>query len=183
MLNEQTTNIRKNLPEYEEDFGHVAEAIIRESIGKKAGMFVEKVERGTKEEDIRKKVDFWIKFVGIEEPLGIQYTISDKEDNIQEKLDFLRGRKFLVKKEKRPDSEIDWSGNANVVLVRGNKQRMAKIDKESREKNVSPADLVEDAYIRNFFSQIMVMLDEANPLKKEIIIDSIQRAYSKKSQK
>ncbi len=173
----------ENLPDYEENFGHMAEAIIRSSIGKKAGLFVEKVETGTKPEDYREKVDFWIKFVGIEEPLGIQYTVSDNEDKVQEKLEFLRSRKFLAKKEKRSDSEIDWSGTANVVLVRGNKLKMAKIYKESAEKQIDPGELVGEEYIRDFFSQVKVMLEEANPLKLKIVFSAIRSAYEKEAGK
>lgn len=174
MLNEKIISSRKNLPDYEENFGHIAEAIIRDSIKEKAVLFVEKVEKGTKPEDYRMKVDFWIKFVGIEEPLGIQYTVSSNEDKIQEKLDFLRSRNFLAKKEKRTDAEINWSGNANVVLVRGNKLKMAKIDRESREKNISPSKLVGEEFIRNFFSQVMIIMEEANSFRKEIIVNAIR---------
>ena len=40
--------IKEKLPDYEENFGHVAEVIIRDSIREKAILFVEKVEKGTK---------------------------------------------------------------------------------------------------------------------------------------
>lgn len=170
---------KKEFPDYEETFGHIAEKIIRDSIGKKAGLFIENVEQGTKPEDYRMKVDFWIKFIGVDAPLGIQYTVSDNEDKIQEKKDFLRSRNFSAKKEKRPDAEINWSGNANVVLVRGNKLKMAKIDKKSREDKVNPAELVGDEFIRGFFSQIMVELKEISPLKMQIIAEAIQSAYDK----
>jgi|SRR3989338_3954670 len=175
--------IKEKLPDYEENFGHVAEVIIRDSIREKAILFVEKVEKGTKPEDYRMKVDFWIKFVGIEEPLGIQYTVSSNEDKIQEKLDFLRSRNFLAKKEKRPDAEINWSGNANVVLVRGNKLKMGKIDRESREKNVSPSKLIGEEFILNFFNQVMIMMDEANPFRKKIIYETMRAIYQETSGK
>ena len=183
----QKTNISssdqsdKKLPDYDETFGHIAEDIIRDSIGKRAGLFVEKVEKGTKVEDQRRKVDFWVKFAGIEEPLGIQYTVSSNENKIREKKEFLRSINFIAKKEKRPDAEINWSGKANLVLVRGNKIKMARLLEESQKKNVKPSKLIGDEFIRGFFSQIMIELDEVNPFKKKIISEAIQAAYRKKA--
>lgn len=171
---------KEKLPDYEENFGHIAEAIIRDSIGKKAGMLVEKVEKGTKAEDIREKVDFWIKFREIDEPLGIQYTCSNNENKIQDKRDFLRKADNIVKKEEKPDAEIKWSGNANVILVRGNMAKLVKIWEESQKENISPAELVGDEFIRNFFSQVLSELSVVNPVKKNMLLNIFFRAAEKK---
>lgn len=182
----QKTNISssdqsdRNLPHYEETFGHVAEDLIRGSIGKKAGLFIESVEKGTRTEDYRRKVDFWIKFASIEEPLGIQYTVSSNENKIREKKEFLRSINFVAKKEKRPDAEISWYGNANLVLVRGNKIKMARLWEESQKKNVKPSELIGNEFIRGFFSQVLIELDEVNPFKKRIISEAIRAAYRKR---
>lgn len=174
--NTNTPRNKGELPNYEKNFGHVAEDIIRDFVGKKAGLIVENIEKGTDEEDIKKKVDFWIKFHEIEAPIGIQYTCSDNEDLVQDKMDYLRSINNTVKKDARPDAEINWSGNTDVVLVRGNKSKMAHIWKESQEKNVSPSELVGDEFIRGFFSQIFTELEIVNPIKKEILYKAFLKA-------
>lgn len=170
----------KNLPNYDETFGHVAEDIIRSSIGKKAALIVEKVEKGTKPEDYRGKVDFWIKFVGIEQPIGIQYTISDNKTKIKEKLDFLRSVNNMAKKEKHPDAEIDWSGNANVILIKGDKKKMAHCWEESQKTGVSPAELVDETFLKDFFRQVFVVIGEINPPLKTILYNAMERAVKNK---
>lgn len=170
----------RDLPDYDETFGNVAEDIIRGSIGKKAALIVEKVEKGTKPEDYRGKVDFWIKFAGIEQPVGIQYTISDNEVKIKEKLDFLRSVSNIAKKEKRSDSEIDWAGNANVVLIRGDKRKMARCWEESQKTGVNQAELIDETFLKNFFRQVFVAIGEINPALRAILYNAMERAVKNK---
>jgi hypothetical protein len=172
---------KKKMPQYDEDFGHLAEQIIRGSIERKANLIVEKVEKGTKEEDKRRKVDFWIKFYDLEQPIGIQYTVSDNEKKIAEKKNFLKNIIHnIARKEKKPDAEINWSGNATVILVQGDKRKMVRYWKESEEKKVDPAEVVDNVFLINFFNQVRTELGSVNPALKEMLINAIAEAVKRK---
>lgn len=158
----------KKIPNYENKFGHMAEMIIRSALGKR-GVVIEKVEQGTKFEDCNQKVDFWIKIMKMEDPIGIQYTTNKEE--YERKKEFLKTRNFLAKKENRPDSEINWSGNANVLVIKGDPEKMIGYWKKIELEGVKPEDAVSDEFIRNFFSQVLSELSVANPKKREILLD------------
>lgn len=176
---------KERLPEYEDDFGHVAERIIRESLKnkEKVKLIVDKIEPGLKTEDIKEKVDFWIKFKYIDEPLGIQYTCSDSEKKIKNKREELTARNWIAKKEKRENPEINWVGNANVVLVRGDKIKLARWLEKSETNKISISEIVEDKFIEDFFNQIMVEIKEINPPRALIIYKAIQHAYKEAGKK
>lgn len=158
----------KKFPNYEKRFGHIAEMIIRSALGKK-GVIIEKVEQGTEIEDYGQKVDFWLKIMKMEDPIGIQYTTNEEE--YERKKEFLKARNFLAKKEKRSDSEINWSGNANVLVIKGNPEKMIEYWKKIELEGAKPENIVGDEFIRNFFSQVLSELSVANPKKREILLD------------
>lgn len=165
---------KKELPVYEEKFGHLAEKIIRGALAKRDSVF-EKVETGTKSEDYQEKVDFWIQIKGLPEPLGIQYTTNPEK--YKEKKDFLKKRNFLAHKEKRLDSEIDWAGTANVVVVLGDHAKMIKYWKKIEEKGAKPENVVSDADIREFFAKVLIEIGEANPAKHFIIKEKLKEIF------
>jgi hypothetical protein len=158
-------------PDYEEKFGHLAEKIIRSALAKRITA-IEKVEKGTDYEDYRQKVDFWLQLKNLREPLGIQYTTNPTK--YKEKKDFLRQRNWIAKKEKRPDSEIDWEGNANVVVILGDHAKMLGYWKKIEQEGVRPEDVVSDAYVVDFFKNVLIELEEVNPAKRHIFIKSFK---------
>ena len=177
---EQAPKRPDKLPTYEQDFGHMAESILRESIGTSHDTFIEEIEQASPSEDIRNKVDFWIKLVGIEKPIGVQYTISDNEDRIAQKESILRSMHYTTEKEARPDAVIPWSGEAPLVLVQGDKKLMAEYWKRSQELKVSPAKVVGSDFFKNFYSQVFWGLEKADPEMKQILLEAVQRAIEKK---
>lgn len=86
----------------------------------------------------------------------------------------MRQRNFIAKKEKRDDSEINWAGNANVVVVLGDSARMISYWKKIEQEGAKPEDVVSDAYIRDFLSKVLIELSEVNPAKKSILIEVFQ---------
>jgi len=170
---------KENFPTYEEKFGHLAEKIIRSALGKR-DVFVEKIEQGTRQEDYRQKVDFWIQLKDMIEPIGIQFTTNPKK--YEEKKEYLRRRNFIAKKEKRVDSEIDWSGNANVVVILGDHAKMLGYWKKIEQEGAKPEDIVSDAFIVDFFRQLLIEFDEANPPMKRMIMENIITAAKKQQQ-
>jgi hypothetical protein len=169
----------KKFPNYEEKFGHLAEKIIRSALAKR-NFAIEKVEKGTNSEDYLEKVDFWIQLKGLLEPLGIQYTTDPEK--YKKKKDFLRQRNFLAHKEKRPDSEISWEGNANVVVILGDHAKMIEYWKKIENEGAKPEDVVSDAFIVDFFNKVLIEVGEANPPKKTIILEffkNLARDYLK----
>lgn len=155
----------RNFPNYEENFGNKAEKLFVVDVlknNKSARLVVENVELGTKSEDKSWKTDLWIKFRDIEVPLGIQYTFSTNEDEIRRHEEMLRERHYITKKESRDDANIRYSGNANVVLVIGDKMKIAHYWKESQKKEVDPAEVVGNEFVREIFKQIIDRLEEAN---------------------
>lgn len=167
------------LPDYKKNFGNEVEVLIADVLSKK-GFIVEDVELGSKGSGIDDKigkVDIWVKLEGIEDPLGIQYTISTNEKEIENKIKTLRENRWMAKKEIRGDSTIKWSGNANVVLVRGDKIKIAHYWEESQKKDVSFSDVIDDSFVGEIFQQIFKQLDEINPTKKDILMKVFNRAY------
>lgn len=164
------------LSTYEKDFGHIAEEMIVDALNKK-GRIVEIAQLGSEVDDRVGKVDIWIKFQGIEDPLGIQYTISTNEEEIKDKIKTLKENRWMAKKEARNDSAIKYSGNTNVVLVRGDKIKMAHYYEESQRKNVSFSEIIGDPFIGEIFEQIFKQLGEINPIKRDILKKAFERAY------
>lgn len=156
----------KKFPNYEEKFGHLAEKIIRSALAKR-NFAIEKVEKGTSNEDNLEKVDFWIQLKGLLEPLGIQYTTNPEK--YKEKKDFLKKKNFLSRKEKSSNSEIDWEGNANVVVVLGDHAKMIEYWKKIENEGAKPEDVVSDAFIVDFFNKVLIEMGEVNPPKRAII--------------
>lgn len=173
----------KRLPKYEKDFGNEEAEMMIVDILRSKGVVVEKIERGTKSEDCVEKVDFWIKFYGIAEPLGIQLTISDNEDKIQDKIDALRKKNWIATKEERKDGEIDWVGKANVVLLRIKKETMIRLWREGMEKRVDISKITGDEFIGGIYRQIFSQLKEADPLKSEILMKAFENIQQKSQKK
>lgn len=171
MANYETPKIgdksARELPDYEEKFGHLAEKIIRSAIGKREAV-VEKVEAGTKIDDQIGKVDFWMKLIGMEDPLGIQYTTNPEK--YEEKKKLLRSRNNLAKKEKRPGAEIEWEGNANVIVILGDHAKMIGYWKKIEQEGAKMEDVVSDAFVVNFFFQVSQELKLVNPAKFFIVM-------------
>ncbi len=161
-------NKKEKYPRYEEKFGHLAEKIIRSALANRR-YAIEKVEKGTDYEDYHEKVDFWLQLKNLTEPFGIQFTTNPKK--YQEKKDFLRKRNFLAHKKKKPDSEIDWEGNANVVVILGNHAKMLEYWKKIELEGAKPEDIVSDAFIVDFFKQVLIEMGKANPSKRIIIME------------
>jgi len=174
---------KREIPDYEKDFGSEEAELIVMDIFKNRGLIVEEVERGTKGENCEEKVDFWVKIVGLDDPLGIQLTISDNEDKIEEKTRILNERSWFGKKENRPESRIKWSGRADLVLIRLKKKTLVDYYEKSKEKGVDVSELVKDWFVREIYSQIFVQLDKNNPIKKDIIYNIFKRAFDKKIKK
>ncbi len=168
---EKITNEKRELPDYEEKFGHLAEKIIRSALSKRT-YAIEKIEKGTKTEDYLGKVDFWLQLKNIPEPIGIQFTTNPEK--YKEKKNYLKLKNFIARKEKRPDSEIEWEGNANVVVILGDHAKMIEYWKKIENEGVNPEDVVSDAFIVNFFSQLLVEMGEVNPPKREEIVKSLK---------
>jgi len=156
-----------DLTDYEEKFGHLAEEIIRTAVGKREAV-VEKVEAGTKIDDQIGKVDFWMKLLPTEDPLAIQYTTNPQK--YEEKKALLKSRNNLVKKEKRPGAEIEWDGNANVVVILGDHAKMIGYWKKIEQEGVKMEDVVSDAFMVDFFHQIIKELKIVNPAKAMILM-------------
>ena len=171
------------LPEYEKDFGYMAEDIIIKALEKSAGPIIEKIEKATKREDIEEKVDFWIKFKGSEEPIGIQYSITTNEDKLQEKEDISRHKNDKAIKDNRGNALINWGGEIDRIVIHGDKAKMIKSWKEAQEKKADPADLVGNEVIRDFFSQLILKLESINPSKKDIIVQALRRMAAEKNLK
>lgn len=164
----QETENSKEMPDYEKDYGHKAEDVVIFAL-KNEGNFVEEIEKGTKTDDLRKKVDIWVKFYLIAEPLGIQLTISDNEDKIQDKKDVLEKRGWKAKKEKTEGSKIDWVGNVNVIMVRLNKKEVAEYEKKNNEKETSDSINKEmSEFVGKIYRQIFKELERINPLRRDI---------------
>jgi hypothetical protein len=81
---------------------------------------VELVEQASLEEDWQQKIDFFIKFKGVEEPLAVQFTFGPYEAK--------KGLCTVVTKKKNPESKINpkESLNCPLVLVKGNYQRFSQ---------------------------------------------------------
>lgn len=172
---------KKNiLPEYKEDFGHEVEEVVMDILEKR-GIIVEAIEKGSKIEDIRKKVDFWLKLKGVERPIGIQYTCTDNDDIIERKIKQLKDRNWQAEKEL--PGAIGWSGKTDIVLIRGNKQKIARYYNESKEKKVSPAEVAGDEFVRGFFEQMLRQLNIFSPVKAKIIVDVFQKELISQQQK
>ena len=169
------------LPEYKKDFGHIAEDIIMEALEKSAGLIIEKVEKATEREDKEERVDFWIKFRGVEEPIGIQYSITANEDKLQEKEDISRYKDYKATKDNRGDALINWKGKLDKVVIQGNKEKFIRYWNEAQEKKANPADLVGEEVIRDFFSQLILKLDSVNPYRNDIIIQALKRIAIEKN--
>lgn len=157
---------RHDLPSYPEDFGHLAESIIQDAIAQKAGVLIEQVERGTANEDIRRKVDFWIQVKDIPEPIGIQFTCSKDQDNVQNKKDYLRDVMHnTARKDSRPDSIIKWNKPARVILVQGNRDKIVKAWEEGQKTGQSPAFFIGDELIRDILSQVTIEMGRIDPIR------------------
>lgn len=163
---EKSENAEK-FPDYEEKFGHLAEKIIREAVDKK-GIIVEKVDKGTKFEDCDQKVDFWIKFVELEEPIGIQFTTNPKK--YTEKKDFLRGRNFIARKVEQEGAQIKWFGKANVVVVLENHVKMLDFWKKMELENKKAEEVVSNEFVRDFLTKVYFEIKEVNAAKYFILM-------------
>lgn len=171
----------KNLPVYPEDFGHLAESIMADALARAAGSIIEKVEKGTPNEDIRKKVDFWVKLREIDEPIGVQFTCSKNLDKIQDKKDFLRiNMKNAARKDFRPEAEIKWSEPAPVVLVEANREGLAKAWKQSQETGKSPAEFIGDEMVRDVLAKMIYEVGQLDPKKIKAIHAVLEKAKKEK---
>lgn len=177
----------RHLPNYESNFGNEVEELIANTLYQK-GRIVEDFELGSKGsgvDDKIGKVDIWIKFECMDDPLGIQFTMSNNEKEIEKKIQTLKENKWMAKKEARDDSVIKWSGNANVVLVRSDKIKIANYWKKSKEKGVNFSEVIDDPFVGEIFNQIFKQLGEINPIKRDILRKAFEGAHrrGKKSKK
>lgn len=169
--------MERPLPNYEEDFGHKVEEVVMDVLAKK-GLIVEAVEKGTKEEDIRKKVDFWLKIQGLDQPIGIQYTMTGSEEKEEKKIKQLENRKWQVFK--ATPGTLGWSGKTDLVLIKGNKEKIGHYYNESLKKGVPMAEVIGEEFVRGFFRQLLEQLNDINPEKAKIIVDIFQKKLKEK---
>jgi hypothetical protein len=174
---------KSQLPQYEENFGHVAEAIIREAIVEKAGMIFEKVEKGDEVEDKIKKIDFWIKLVGMDEPIAIQYTCSNDPETIKKKEDYQRSVNYVVSKEPKENAEIEWTGKAHILLIRGNMQEMARCWNESQKKGITPGKEIGTKFVVDFIRQMLDRLKKINPAREARVMELMVKIDKEKNKK
>lgn len=159
---------KKEIPDYERKFGHIAEDIIREATGKK-GVIVEEVEKGTRFEDCDQKVDFWTKFIRVNVPLGIQVTTNPEE--YEGKKEFLRKRNFIAQKTNNENAAIDYAGKATVVVVLLDHAKMLNYWKKMELEKKSATEVVSDEFVRDFLSKVYIEVKEANPALYNILMD------------
>jgi len=170
----------RNLPQYDQDFGHYAESIIIDAVMKELeGKVVEIVEKGTEEDDKVKKIDFWIKFKDVLVPIGIQYTISDSDDVIRKKEAYLRKMNHSVPRGERSNSRINWQGSATAVLIRGKKEKLGQYFKDKNDNMDLPDDKRKE-FIRDFFSQLFSELRKIGRNRELSIITGPFLEYQKK---
>lgn len=173
----QPKSVERIPPRYEKNFGsEEAEKIMAEILLKK-GPLVESVEHGTDTEDRLGKVDLWVKFLGIEAPLGLQYTITTNDKELEAHETELKARGYIAKKEYREDATIKYAGNANVILVHSNKNEVRKLWEESQSKGVSPAEIVNNKFVIDIFNQIFNRLGIVNPAQQKILSRVFIEAY------
>lgn len=163
--------MERPLPEYEEDFGHEIEEVVMDVLTKR-GLIVEAVEKGTKVEDIRNKVDFWLKLRGMDQPIGIQYTVTGSEEKIASKMKQLKDRSHQAQKE--TPGTLGWSGKTDLILIKGDKKRLGDYYNKSLKMGVSPAEVVGDEFVRGFFEQLLRQLGEFNPIKARVLVNALQ---------
>jgi hypothetical protein len=174
---------KSQLPQYEEDFGHIAEAIIREAIMEKAGMIFEQVEKGDESEDKIKKIDFWIKLVGMKEPIAIQYTCSTNPETIKKKENYLRSVNYVVTKDPKENAEIDWTGKAHILLIKGNKKEMAHCWEESQKKGTTPGKEIGTKFVVEFILQMLNYLKKVNPAREVRVMEQMMKIKKEKNKK
>lgn len=121
MINIESENVRTK--KYREDFGHKFENNLARALKEDLSDVVEEVELATPYEDQVEKVDFWIKFRNIDDPVALQVTFTSSDRRIAEKQDDI-GKKSLVRKENRPDSLIKTTRNCHRVLAAYEKARV-----------------------------------------------------------
>jgi hypothetical protein len=95
----------RDLPKYDEDFGHQFERNLADALKNELSDIVEETEIATPEEDQKQKVDVWVKFRGISDPVGLQVTFTSNEDRKVEKEKTIKANS-LVRKEERSDALI-----------------------------------------------------------------------------
>jgi hypothetical protein len=109
---------------YPEDFGHKFETNLARALKEDLTDVIEEVERATPHEDQVEKVDLWIKFRNVEDPVALQVTFTSNEERIVAKEREIEN-KPLVKKENRPDSLIKAKRNCHRILATYEKERAA----------------------------------------------------------
>lgn len=114
MINIESEN--KIMKNYAEDFGHKFEGNLAIALKNNLSNVVEEVELATPYEDQIEKVDLWVKFRYIEDPVAVQVTFTSSEKRRAEKEVNIK-EKFLVKKENRPNALIKARGNCYRVLA------------------------------------------------------------------
>ena len=101
---------------YSEDFGHEFEGNLARALKNNLSDVIEEVELATPREDQIEKVDLWVKFRDIDDPVAVQVTFTSSEERLTNKEKDVKGR-FLVRKEKRSDALIKAKGNCHRVLA------------------------------------------------------------------
>lgn len=171
---------KKELPEYDDDFfADYVINILNKNIEKNSGIVIEGIEKGTKNEDCLEKVDLWVKFVSIDEPIGVQFTVSGNEDKIEEKRKELKTRNYIAKKEFREDAKIKYSGDANVILVREDKMKLVNYIEIAKRKKIDPVEIPGSEFVRDFIHKIIVEFGIINPARKKMIVDVLIKEASK----
>lgn len=117
---------------YKRDFGHKFEENLAMTLKNELGDLVEETEMATPKEDQVDKVDVWVKFWGIPDPVALQVTFTSNESRMTQKEKSI-ATSPLAKKEDREDSLIKVPGtrSSNRVLVYFDKNRIqaGKIDR------------------------------------------------------
>jgi hypothetical protein len=118
-----------NLPKYEEDFGHQFERNLASALRNKLGEIIEETEMATPEEDQKQKVDVWVKFWGIEDPIALQVTFTSNKERMDKK-DKDISQNPIIKKKERNDALIKAPRSSDLVLVSFDKSQVksGKID-------------------------------------------------------
>jgi hypothetical protein len=174
---------KSQLPQYEENFGHAAEDIIREAILEQAGMIFEKVEKGDESEDKERKIDFWVKLVGMDEPIAIQYSCSTNLKVIKRKEDYLKSINYVVTKEPKKNAEIDWTGKAHILFIHGDKMKMARCWEESQKKGTTPGKVIDKDFLIDFAMQMIKYLKKVNPAREARVMELLKKIYEEKNKK
>lgn len=172
-ISSHLNNSPLNLKKYPEDFGKKAELIIIEALKNNLPKIIEEVEMGTEYEDKIGKIDFWIKFRGIDEPIAIQFTFTHSAQKMTEKI---KNLPQFAKKEQRNNSLIKWDKNAELILIACDKANIARAwknfeEKSGREINIKPSDKIDSKIMIDILRQV---LEKVNPAKKQIIINLLK---------